>query len=741
MKKLLIIFSFTILFFSIFLLIHFKVFSDDNKESSIENPTAIVLNKMWQTSDYWKPQTYDGHTTSGKYYAVDFYYNNRNRSEIYKNYDNGTSGRPILAPIAGPIYLHLLDVTSWGTGQFPFINAVRVYQGLDPVPQTCFSMTDSLGITVRIDMSLVIDHSSNSYRTLFSHLQIKNSYFNTTVTQKIRDGVRKFYNRTAVGSPRRVAISTGSSSYIGEQNGTIHNWGIANDYHLHFQLFNGSGYSESSPYLGTVQNLSNTTVVNIEGQIILNTNFEASIGGGVYQYPAMMRRTNLYTNDPIQVNTTWDGGGNINIRSSAGGTVIGSLPNGATGTLLNPNPTTAKIFNGTTYHLWYNVNVNSINGWIASEYFDKTSVQQYTITCSSNPTNGGSTSGCGTFPSGTIITIHASSNSGWSFVNWTEGSTIVSTTPDYSFTVTSNRNLVANFQQSIGSAGVLFGVTVLPYPVIMGSNLTTSFTLKETQGAPVTYEQITCAILKNDNSHCFDMDYANNITISANGTYYFTSTKQFPLGPYTPGNYKAMARGKPVGGNWFDFPTTGNGINPFSFPAQYPTFQISCSSNPSNGGSTSGCGNFQYGQSITVYANANYNWLFVNWKENGIIVSTNAGYTFTVSSNRNLVANFTPVSGLNQVSGIVPEEFDLPQNYPNPFNPNTKIRFDVPERANVDLRIYDVSGKEILRIVDKEFSQGRFEYIWDASGYSNGIYFCRMTANKFSKIIKLILIK
>ena len=731
MKKSIIIFSFIALFFSVLLTIHFDVFSDTNNESSIENPTAIVLSKIWLSTDFWKVQSYNTHTTQGRNYAADFYYNIRNRPDMYKNSDPGTIGRPILAPVSGIVYIHFTDVTQWAShGEFPEINALNVINGTQTPPRTCFKMKLSNTNYKYIDVSLVIN--VGSYRPLFSHLSISNTYFTSTVLAKIRNAVSQFY----YGSPSSVAKSTNLNVTTGNQVGTMNKWGIAWDYHLHFQVFSGTGYSESSPYLGTRLNLSNSSVVNIENQKILD--YEVYIGSGVYQYPAMMRRS-FNVNDGIKVNASWDGGNGVNLRDSPGGNFIVFLPNNSTGFIKQSIPVPASF--GSNKYLWYKAQFGSNMGWLAAEYFDKTTPQQYTINCSSNPPNGGSTSGCGTFPSGTQITVSASSNSGWSFVNWTEGSTIVSTTPNYTFTVTSNRSLVANFQQGIGSAGVLFGVTVLPYPVIMGSNLTTSFTLKETQGAPVTYEQITCAILKSDNSHCFDMDYANNITISANGTYYFTSTKQFPLGPYTPGNYKAMARGKPVGGNWFDFPTTGNGINPFPFPAQYPTFQISCSSNPSNGGSTSGCGNFQYGQTITVYASANYNWLFVNWKENGIIVSTNAGYTFTVSSNRNLVANFTPISGLNQISGIVPEKFDLLQNYPNPFNPTTKIRFDVPERANVNIKIYDISGKEIHRIIEKEFTQGRYEYIWDASSYSNGIYFCRMTANKFSKIIKLTLIK
>jgi hypothetical protein len=72
----------------------------------------------------------------------------------------------------------------------------------------------------------------------------------------------------------------------------------------------------------------------------------------------------------------------------------------------------------------------------------------YTITTSSNPSAGGLILGGGSFTHGTNCTVIAMPNSGYSFVNWTENGIQVSANASYSFTVTSNRNLVANFTQS-----------------------------------------------------------------------------------------------------------------------------------------------------------------------------------------------------------------------------------------------------------------------------------------------------
>ncbi len=69
-------------------------------------------------------------------------------------------------------------------------------------------------------------------------------------------------------------------------------------------------------------------------------------------------------------------------------------------------------------------------------------------------------------------------------------------------------------------------------------------------------------------------------------------------------------------------------------------YTISISSNPANGGSTSGAGNYDYGTSCTISANPNQNFKFMNWTENNVNISNNSTFTFTVTKNRTIVANF-----------------------------------------------------------------------------------------------------
>ena len=83
------------------------------------------------------------------------------------------------------------------------------------------------------------------------------------------------------------------------------------------------------------------------------------------------------------------------------------------------------------------------------------------------------------------------------------------------------------------------------------------------------------------------------------------------------------------------------------------SYTINVSASPSNGGTVTGGGTYQQGQYCTVHAEANSNYTFTNWTENGSQVSTNANYTFTVTGNRTLVAHFAYNGGSNAPTGAI----------------------------------------------------------------------------------------
>ncbi|MGE5847035.1 MAG: T9SS type A sorting domain-containing protein, partial [Ignavibacteria bacterium] len=89
----------------------------------------------------------------------------------------------------------------------------------------------------------------------------------------------------------------------------------------------------------------------------------------------------------------------------------------------------------------------------------------------------------------------------------------------------------------------------------------------------------------------------------------------------------------------------------------------------------------------------------------------------------------------------IPDEFALHQNYPNPFNPTTRIKYELPEKSDVQLIVYNALGEKAAELVDEFQKAGRYEVEWNGSGFTSGIYFCSIKAGNFSKVQKLVLIK
>jgi len=92
-------------------------------------------------------------------------------------------------------------------------------------------------------------------------------------------------------------------------------------------------------------------------------------------------------------------------------------------------------------------------------------------------------------------------------------------------------------------------------------------------------------------------------------------------------------------------------------------------------------------------------------------------------------------------NGSSPSKFSLSPAYPNPFNPSTIINFTIGSGGHVLLSIYDIKGREILRLVDESMAAGSHQINWDASSYASGIYFVGIHSNDKSLSQKLVLIK
>jgi len=219
------------------------------------------------------------------------------------------------------------------------------------------------------------------------------------------------------------------------------------------------------------------------------------------------------------------------------------------------------------------------------------------VTLSASPEAGGTLIGAGTFADGSLVTVAAIPNDGFTFTNWTEGETVVSTSSSYQFEMDGNAELLANF--TAVTAGN-FTVNLSSLPIAGG---TTSGS-----GQFSANSTITVAALPNP-GYVF-VNWTEGETIaSTSSSYQFVLTGNRTL----VANYSLVLENQ---------------------------FAVILSANPAAGGSTNGGGSFDAEANVTVTATPNNGYAFVNWTVNEVEVSTNSNYTFAITAKTYLVANF-----------------------------------------------------------------------------------------------------
>jgi len=122
------------------------------------------------------------------------------------------------------------------------------------------------------------------------------------------------------------------------------------------------------------------------------------------------------------------------------------------------------------------------------------------------------------------------------------------------------------------------------------------------------------------------------------------------------------------------------------------------------------------------------------------------------SGNTDIDENFLPnkfvtategeqITSINDKSPAAPDNFILHQNFPNPFNPATTIRFSLPQKGYVTLKVFNMLGKMVATLVQGELLKGGHSVVFDAQTLTSGIYFYKLTTNKFTQIRKALLMK
>jgi hypothetical protein len=130
-----------------------------------------------------------------------------------------------------------------------------------------------------------------------------------------------------------------------------------------------------------------------------------------------------------------------------------------------------------------------------------------------------------------------------------------------------------------------------------------------------------------------------------------------------------------------------------------------------------------------------------------VIQTDDGGYAVAGFSNVTGVMNCLlmkiegTVIGIEDDSEMLPLTTTLHQSYPNPFNASTTIRYQLAADAEVKLSIYNLLGRKVANLVDTKQPAGKHEVRWDASGFSSGIYFYKLTAGEKSTSRRMVLLK
>ena len=225
------------------------------------------------------------------------------------------------------------------------------------------------------------------------------------------------------------------------------------------------------------------------------------------------------------------------------------------------------------------------------EFVANFSLLDYDVMLSVNNEAAGSVTGAGNYNHGDNVTLTATPNEGYDFVNWTENGEVISTDAEYSFTITSDKNLVANF-------------TLLDYDVIVSVNPESAGSVT---GAGNYHhgEEVTLTVTPNE-GYAFVNWTESGEVVSTDAEYSFTITSDKNL----VANFSLL------------------------------DYDVILSVNKEAAGSVTGAGNYHHGEEVTLTATANEGYAFLNWTENGVVVSEDAEYSFVILKDRNLVANF-----------------------------------------------------------------------------------------------------
>lgn len=339
-----------------------------------------------------------------------------------------------------------------------------------------------------------------------------------------------------------------------------------------------------------------------------------------------------------------------------------------TGTTATFTPT-SPLADNTVYTGTITIEAKDVAGNAMASHYKwsfSTSQSLYTIIVSSNPAVGGSASGGGSFNNDTPITVIAAPSTGYTFTNWTEGATVVSTNASYAITVTSNRTLVANFTVNTFTLNVnAVNGTVTKVPNQTTFNYGTSVLLTATPTAGYSFTGWSGDATGTSNSLTITMNSNKNITanfaLTPADTYTLNVTSSLGGTAVKNPNQTGYANGTSV--QVTATPNTGYTFSGWSGDATGTTNPLSVTMNSdknivanftltpvityslnviANNGvvvKNPNQANYNQGSTVQLTATPNSGYTFTGWS--GDASGTANPLTVTMNSNKNITAIFT----------------------------------------------------------------------------------------------------
>jgi hypothetical protein len=128
------------------------------------------------------------------------------------------------------------------------------------------------------------------------------------------------------------------------------------------------------------------------------------------------------------------------------------------------------------------------------------------------------------------------------------------------------------------------------------------------------------------------------------------------------------------------------------------------------------------------------------------VLQSSENITITVDKIQLNDRSISKVTSVGNGQAEIPQSFALLQNYPNPFNPSTTIEYQLPVNGFVELKVYDIAGREVATLVSEMKNAGTHRIAWNAvddrgTKVSSGVYFYRISAGQFNQIKKMVLLK